>query len=123
MVFSASSPNGKFTFGCLSMIHFKDPAARQKAMLVSEGVLNIKCSGRWQQHSQGLSTRLAASCTFERALAPANPRSHIRARPSYSRADDADGPRIVGAFLSKRSALQETTCQGGHHQNLRRDSF
>src|ERR1017187_10962644 len=80
-------------------------------MLVSERLL--KYSGHRQQHSQGLSTRLTSSCTFEQASARANPHSHIRAHPFYSRADDAGGPRIVEAFLSRRSALQETTCQAG----------
>ena len=84
--------------------------------------VGIKSSDLPRQCNQVLSNQLTASCTSERAWAPANQSSRIRALPSYSREDDAIGLRTAGVFLSMRSASQETTCQDGHRRNLRRDS-
>src|ERR1700688_828155 len=84
--------------------------------------IGIKFSDLPRQCTQVLCSQLTSSCTSERASAPANQSSRIRALPSYSREDDAVGLRTAGVFLSMRSASQETTCQDGHRRNLRRDS-
>src|ERR1700689_4719963 len=85
--------------------------------------VGIKSSDLPRQCTQVRCSQLVSSCTSERAWAPANQSSRIRALPSYSREDDVVGLRTAGVFLSMRSASQETTCQDEHRRNLRRDSF
>lgn len=58
----------------------------------------------WRQHTQGLSTRPTASCTFEPASAPTHRHSRIRELPSCFRAADGAALRTAEAFLSRRSA-------------------
>src|SRR3984957_3261192 len=85
--------------------------------------VGIKFSDLPRQCTQVLCNQLTSSCTSERAWAPANQSSRIRALPSYSREDDVVGLHTAGVFPSTKSASQETTCQDGHRRNLHRDSF
>src|SRR3982074_2344030 len=80
-----------------------------------------KFSGPRRRGSQARSSQLTVSCTSGRAWAPAHQSSRIRELPSCSREADVVGLRTAGAFLSTKSASQETTCQDGHRRNLRRD--